>query len=71
MQNQKQIINQAKQVKKYMKQHNHYFIRNNERYRKELGINQHRLSDVLKYLNKIGFLESWNHKIYQIKHKNN
>ena len=68
MSNQKQIIDQAEQVKKYMKEHHLHFIRNNERYRQELEMNWRQFSNVLKYLNKIGFLEPWNHKVYQIRH---
>jgi hypothetical protein len=68
MPNQKQIINQAKQVKRLMKEQQYFFIRNNEKFRKQLGMNQAQLSYILKYLNKIGFLEPWNHKVYQITH---
>ena len=68
MSRQKQIINQAEQIKKYMKEHHLHFIRNNKRYRNKFEMNLHQLSDVLKYLNKIGFLEPWNHKVYQITH---
>jgi hypothetical protein len=66
MVSQKQITNQAIQVKKYMKVHHLYFIRNNERYRKKLGMNRKQLYYAIQYLNKIGFLEPRNRKIYQI-----
>ena len=68
MSNQKQIINQVKQVKRLMKEQQYFFIRNNEKFRKQLGMNQKQLSYVLQYLNKIGFLEPWNHKVYKITH---
>lgn len=66
--NQKQINNFADQVKNYMIKNGLYFIRNNERVRKRLGLNHKELSCALQHLNKIGFLEPWNKKIYQIVH---
>ena len=56
----------AVQVKKYMKKNGNYFIRNNKIFRKKLGMNQAQLTHALHYLNKTGFLEPWNKKIYQI-----
>ena len=67
MPNQKQIKNQAKQVKKLMREQQYFFIKNNEKFRKQLGMNQRQLSFTIHYLNKTGFLEQWNKKIYQIK----
>lgn len=67
MPNQKKIKNQAKTVKEYIKQHNLRFIRNNERYRVKLGMNQRQLYYAFIYLSEIGYLEPWNKKIYQIK----
>jgi len=71
MTSQKQINNHAKNVKKFMKENNRYFIRNNERVRMQLGMNKKQLANVLQYLNKAGFLEPWNNKIYQISHNSN
>ena len=71
MNNQKQINTYAKEVKKYMRQHRLNFIRNNERVRNKLGMNRKQLSYTLQYLNKTGFLEPWNHKIYQKAHSQN
>jgi len=68
MPNQKKINNQVEQIKKYMKEHNLRFIRNNEKYRKKLGMNRKQLYYAIQYLNKTGFLEPWNRKIYQITH---
>ena len=67
MPNQKKIKNQAKEVKKYIKQHNLRFIRNNERYREKLGMNQRQLYYIFHYLSETGYLEPWNKKIYQIR----
>jgi len=67
MPNQKKIKNQAKKVKKYIRQHNLRFIRNNERYREKLGMNQRQLYYIFNYLSENGYLEPWNKKIYQIK----
>jgi hypothetical protein len=64
----KQINNFAEQVKDYMIKNGLYFIRNNERIRKKLGMNHKELAWALQHLNKIGFLEPWNKKIYQISH---
>ena len=58
----------AKQVKKFMKQNGLHFIRNNERFRAKLKMNRKQLSDTIRYLEKIGFLKSWNNRIYQISH---
>ncbi len=58
----------AKQVKKFMKQNEVHFIRNNERFRTKLKMNQKQLSYAIRYLEKTGFLESWNDKVYQISH---
>ena len=66
--NQKQINNFAEQVKDYMIKNGLYFIRNNERVRKKLNMNHKELSSALQLLNKKGFLEPWNKKIYQIVH---
>jgi uncharacterized protein (DUF1330 family) len=65
MSDQKQINDYAREVKKFMKQHRLNFIRNNERVRNKLGLNRKQLSYTLQYLNKTGFLQPWNHKIYQ------
>lgn len=56
----------AKQVKDFMKQNSVYFIRNNERFRTKLNMNRRQLSYAIRYLEKIGFLVSWNEKVYQI-----
>jgi len=56
----------GKQVKKFMKQNDIYFIRNNEKYRTKLKLNQRQLYIAIKYLEKSGFLKSWNGKVYQI-----
>ena len=66
IQKQKDIY--AKQVKKFMKQKDVRFIRNNERFRTKLKLNQKQLSYAIRYLEKTGFLESWNDKVYQISH---
>jgi len=66
--NEKQINNFAEQVKDYMIKNGLYFIRNNERVRKKLNMNHKELSSALQLLNKKGFLEPWNKKIYQIVH---
>jgi hypothetical protein len=68
MPSEKQIKNQSKQVKRLMEEHRYFFIRNNEKFRKRLEMNQRQLSYTLNYLNKIGFLKPWNRKIYQIMH---
>ena len=64
IQNQNEIF--AKQVKDFMKQNSVYFIRNNERFRTKLKMNRRQLSYAIRYLEKIGFLVSWNEKVYQI-----
>ncbi|KYK24132.1 hypothetical protein AYK21_01810 [Thermoplasmatales archaeon SG8-52-2] len=56
----------AKQVKDFMKQNSVYFIRNNERFRTKLKMNRRQLSYAIRHLEKIGFLVSWNEKVYQI-----
>lgn len=66
IQKQKDIY--AKQVKKFMKQNEVHFIRNNERFRTKLKLNRKQLSYAIRYLEKTGFLESWNDKVYQISH---
>lgn len=66
IQKQKDIY--AKQVKKFMKQKDVRFIRNNERFRTKLKLNRKQLSYAIRYLEKTGFLESWNDKVYQISH---
>ena len=71
MKSQKQTNNNAKQVKKFMKENHLYFIRNNEKVRKQLGINRKQLAYALQYLKKIGFLEPWNDKVYQITRNSN
>ena len=58
----------AQQVKKFMKKNDLYFIRNNERIRKKLRMNHIELTYALQYLNKIGFLEPWSNKVYQLSH---
>jgi len=63
---QKQNEIYAKQVKEFMKQNDVYFIRNNERFRTKLNMNRRQLSYAIRYLEKIGFLVSWNEKVYQI-----
>ena len=68
MSSQKQIKNQSKQVKRLMKKQQYFFIRNNEKFRKQLEMNHIQLSYTLKYLNKTGFLKPWSCKIYQIMH---
>jgi hypothetical protein len=64
VQKQKEIY--AKQLKEFMKQNEVYFIRNNERFRTKLKMNRRQLSYAIRYLEKIGFLISWNDKVYQI-----
>jgi hypothetical protein len=71
MPNENQITDQAKQVKKYMKEHNLHFIRNNNRFRTEFEMNRHQFSYVLKYLVSAGFLEPRDKKIYQIPQNSN
>jgi ABC-type Zn2+ transport system substrate-binding protein/surface adhesin len=68
MPSQKQIKNQSKQVKRLMKEQQYFYIKNNEKFRKQLEMNQTQLTHTLKYLNKTGFLKPWNRKIYQIMH---
>jgi len=58
----------AKQVKKFMKQNEVHFIRNNERFRTKLKMNQKQLSYAIRYLEETGFLKSWNDRVYQISH---
>ena len=67
MTNQKQIKNQSEQVKRLMKEKQYFFIKNNEKFRNQLEMNQIQLSYALKYLNKTGFLKPRGRKIYQIK----
>jgi hypothetical protein len=50
----------AKILKKFIRENGIVFIKNNERRRKELGINKRQLTIVLKYLTKTGYLELWN-----------
>lgn len=71
MPNESQINNQAKLVKKFMKEHNLHFIRNNDRFRKQFDMNRHQFSYVLKYLVTAGFLEPRDKKIYQIPQNSN
>ena len=66
--NQKQKDIYAEQVKRFMKQKDVRFIRNNERFRTKLKLNRKQLSYAIRYLEKTGFLESWNDKVYQISH---
>jgi len=68
MPSQKQIKNQSNQVKRLMKEQKYFFIRNNEKFRKQLEMNHIQLSDALKFLIKTGFLKPWSRKIYQIMH---
>jgi len=68
MPSQKQIKNQSKQVKRLMKEKQYFFIKNNEKFRKQLEMNQIQLSHTLKYLNTTGFLKPRSRKIYQIMH---
>jgi hypothetical protein len=58
----------GRQVKKFMKKNDLYFIRNNEKIRKKLKMNQIELTYAIRYLNKKGFLEPWNDKVYQVSH---
>jgi hypothetical protein len=58
----------AQQVKKFMKKNDVHFIRNNERIRKKLRMNQIELAYALRYLDKIGFLEPWSDKVYEVSH---
>ena len=66
MTSQKQIKNQSKQVKRLMKEQQYFFIRNNDKFRKQLEMNRRQLTLTIKYLNKTGFLKPWSRKIYQI-----
>ena len=68
MPSQKQIKNQSKQVKRLMKEQKYFFIRNNEKFRKHLEMNQRQLTFTINYLIKTGFLKPWSRKIYQITH---
>ena len=68
MTSQKQIRNQSKQVKRLMKEQQYFFIRNNDKFRKQLEMNRRQLSYTLKYLNETGFLKPWSRKIFQIIH---
>jgi hypothetical protein len=58
----------AKQVKKFMKQNELHFIRNNKRFRTKLKMNRKQLSYAIQYLEKAGFLKSWSDKVYQMSH---
>ena len=62
----KQIKNQSKQVKKLMKEQKYFFIRNNEKFRKQLEMNQRQLTLTINYLYKTGFLKPRSRKLYQI-----
>jgi hypothetical protein len=64
IQKQKDIY--AETVKSFMKQKDVRFIRNNERFRTKLKLNRKQLSYAIRYLEKTGFLKSWNDKVYQI-----
>jgi hypothetical protein len=66
VQKQKDIY--VKQVKKFIKQNELNFIRNNERFRTKLKMNQSQLSSAIRYLKKTGYLKPWNKKVYQIYH---
>lgn len=68
MSNQKQIIIQSDQVRRLMKKHQYSFIKNNEKFRKQLGMNQIQLSFTIKNLINTGFLKPWSSKLYQIIH---
>ena len=61
----------AVKVKNYMNENGNYFIRNNDKFRKKLGLNKTQLMYALHYLNKTGFLEPWNDKVYQITRNSN
>jgi hypothetical protein len=56
----------VKQVKKFIKQNDLHFIRNNERFRAKLNMNRAQLSLAIRYLKKIGYLQNWNKKVYKI-----
>lgn len=56
----------AVQVKNHMEKNGNYFIRNNERVRKQLKMNKKQLTYAIQYLKKIGFLEPWSNKVYKI-----
>lgn len=56
----------GKQVKEFMKQNDLHFIRNNEKFRTKLKMNRKQLLYAIRYLEKTGFLKSWNNKVYQI-----
>ena len=66
VQKQKDIY--VKQVKKFIKQNELNFIRNNERFRTKLKMNQSQLSSAIRHLKKTGYLKPWNKKVYQIPH---
>ena len=51
VQKQKDIY--VKQVKKFIKQNELNFIRNNERFRTKLKMNQSQLSSAIRYLKKL------------------
>jgi hypothetical protein len=68
MEVQKQMSIYAKQVKKFMLHNNIHFIRNNEKFRTELNMNRRQLSYAIRYLQKNGFLKSWNDKVYKLDH---
>jgi hypothetical protein len=58
----------VKQVKKFIKQNELHFIRNNERFRKKLKMNQGQLSSAIRHLKKTGYIKPWNNKVYKILH---
>ncbi len=59
----------AEQVKNYLNKNGNYYIRNNERMRKQLEMNKKQLTYAIQYLKKIGFLEPWSNKVYKITRK--
>lgn len=61
----KQKNTYGRQVKKFMKQNDLHFIRNNEKFRTKLNMNRKQLTYAIRYLEKTGFLKSWNSKVYQ------
>ena len=61
----------AVKVKNYIKENGNCFIRNNKIFRKKLDLNRTQLTYALHYLKKTGFLEPWNHKVYQITRNSN
>jgi hypothetical protein len=66
MKNINQKYRYAVHVKNYMKNNGNYFIKNNERTRKQLNMNKKQLTYAINYLKKTGYLKSWSKKVYKL-----